>query len=74
MRALRWLRQRREPVRRMRARYHWQCLCGASSRRPGFLIESDAEYAAWRHETRPRPAAVTRCSTMILTTYEADPQ
>ncbi|MFD6534929.1 hypothetical protein [Streptomyces goshikiensis] len=32
----------------MRTRYHWRCECGAHSR-GGFLIQSDAKYAADRH-------------------------
>jgi hypothetical protein len=31
-------------------RHHWRCECGARSRKDGFLIRSDAEYAAQRHQ------------------------
>lgn len=33
-------------------RYHWRCECGGHSRDGGFLIESDATYAAERHQWR----------------------
>lgn len=31
-------------------KYHWSCECGGHSREDGFLFESDAEYAAQRHQ------------------------
>lgn len=30
--------------------YHWSCECGAHSRADGFGFESDAQYAAQRHQ------------------------